>query len=453
MAQVINTNIMSLTAQRNLNATKSDMATSMERLSSGLRINSAKDDAAGLAISERFTSQIKGLNQAVRNANDGISLAQTAEGALQETGNILQRVRELAVQSANDTNSESDRRALNNEVSELVSEVNRIANNTEFNGAGVLDGTLDELVFQVGANQGQTIEVNGVDARARSLGMSLKAGDEVRTSAVASAVASNDLAVNGYSVDLSGITTADTTEAMNEIVDRITAEYADTNVQAERADQAVTTATYTVSNTEQNITINDVDITIAASADAEQAANAINSVAGQTGVEAVESGGDIKFTSDGVDIEISDGDSVLTATTYARGIELVSEPGVAITATGDAASTLNINGVAVEDRRVSGVDILSREASSEAIRTMDQAIQMVNDARSELGATQNRFESTISNLQVTSENLSAARSRIQDADFAKETSEMTRTQILQQAGTSMLAQANQVPQNALSLLQ
>jgi flagellin len=255
-------------------------------------------------------------------------------------------------------------------------------------------------------------------------------------------------------VDLSGIDSGDPSAAMEEIVDKISAEYADTNVQAERAAEAQVDAAYTAQGTQETVTINDVDITIAASATAQQAANAINSVAGQTGVEAETAGGDIRLTSDGVDIEISDsGGGAMTATTYTRGIELVSEPGESITAGGDAATSLQLDTATTEDYRVSGVDILSQESSSEAIRTMDQAIQMVNDARSELGATQNRFESTISNLEVTSENLSAARSRIQDADFAKETSEMTRTQILQQAGTSMLAQANQVPQNALSLLQ
>jgi flagellin len=459
MAQVINTNIMSLTAQRNLNATKSDMATSMERLSSGLRINSAKDDAAGLAISERFTSQIRGLDQAVRNSNDGISLAQTAEGALQETGNILQRVRELAVQSANDTNSESDRRALNNEVKELVSEVNRIANNTEFNGAGVLDGSLEELVFQVGANQGQTIEVNGVDARARNLGMRQESGDTITSTNLTSALTADDLAVNGYTVDLSGISSADQTAALDEVVDRISAEYADTGVQAERTQGTTQGLTYTANTAEQTVTINDVDVDIAGGATAEQAANAINSKAGQTGVSAYESGGSVVLESDGVDIEFTDGatnggaDILGGDNTYSRGINLISAPGEDITHSGDAATSLQLSVGGEEDFRVSGTDVLSRDSANDAIKTMDQAIQMVNDFRSELGATQNRFESTISNLEVTSENLSAARSRIQDADFAKETSEMTRTQILQQAGTSMLAQANQVPQNALSLLQ
>jgi flagellin len=170
MAQVVNTNILSLNAQRNLNSSQGALATSLERLSSGLRINSAKDDAAGLAISERFTTQIRGLSQAVRNANDGISFAQTAEGALSTVGDALQRIRELAVQSANDTNSASDRQALNNEAQQLIAEISRVANATEFNGGKILDGSVSDLFFQIGANQGQNIAVSGVDARTTELG-------------------------------------------------------------------------------------------------------------------------------------------------------------------------------------------------------------------------------------------------------------------------------------------
>jgi flagellin len=170
MPQIINTNIASLTAQRNLNGSQNSLATSLQRLSTGLRINSAKDDAAGLAISERFTTQIRGLNQAIRNANDGVSFAQTAEGALSTTGDALQRIRELAVQSINDTNSSADRQALNNEASQLIAEINRISNSTQFNGQNILDGSLSTLTFQVGANQGQTIQVDGVDSRTSQLG-------------------------------------------------------------------------------------------------------------------------------------------------------------------------------------------------------------------------------------------------------------------------------------------
>lgn len=270
--QVINTNVMSLNAQRNLSSSSNDLGTSIQRLSTGLRINSAKDDAAGLAISERFTSQIRGLNQAVRNANDGISLAQTAEGAMVEVTNNLQRIRELAVQSANGTNSASDQDALQAEVTERLAEIDRIATQTDFNGTALLDGTFSAVDFQVGANAGDTIQITAI----------------------------NDMQTAGLSVDA---------------------------------------------------------------------------------------------------VDIGDG--------------------------GDA---------------------------SAAITSIDAALATVNSDRAYLGAVQNRFESTIANLQTTSENLSASRSRIQDTDFAAETANLTRGQILQQAGTAMLAQANAAPQNVLSLL-
>ena len=466
MAQVINTNIMSLNAQRNLNSSQGDMATSLERLSSGLRINSAKDDAAGLAISERFTAQIRGLNQAQRNANDGISLAQTAEGALSETGNILQRIRELAVQSANDTNSESDRQALNNEVLELTAELNRIANTTEFNGAGVLDGTLEKLVFQVGANQGQTIEVDGIDARARSIGMRLgESGDNVSREALTDALDTNDLSVNGYSIDLGNVDPGNGSRAMDQITAAVAARYADTGVQAERANSAQVELDYTGPAEETTVTVNDVEISVAGGASADAAANAINSRAGQTGVSAYEQDGNVMLVSDGGDIELGgagaaemfgvsteEGDGGLEGSWY-RGIELVTAPGGQLEVGGNTANSMELLSGEISDRRMSEVNVLSREDASNGLRTIDQALQMINEARSELGATQNRFESTVSNLSVTSENLSSARSRIADADFAAETAELTRTQILQQAGTSMLAQANQLPQNVLSLLQ
>ncbi|MGL1833374.1 flagellin domain-containing protein [Rhodocyclaceae bacterium SMB388] len=272
MSQVINTNVASLNAQRNLNTSQSLLNTSLQRLSSGLRINSAKDDAAGLAISERFTTQIRGLNQAVRNANDGISLAQTAEGALVEVSNNLQRIRELAVQSRNATNSVSDREALDAEVQQRVAEIDRIASQTQFNGLNLLDGSFVAQAFQVGANVGQTIEI----------------------------------------------------------------------------------------------------------------------------------------------AEIAD------------------------------ASTGGLS--------LAGINVLDPTAADDVLTRVDVALSNVNGSRADLGALQNRFESVIANLQTTSENLSASRSRIMDTDFAAETANLTRAQILQQAGVAMLAQANALPQNVLTLL-
>ena len=231
MPQIINTNIASLTAQRNLNGSQNSLATSLQRLSTGLRINSAKDDAAGLAISERFTTQIRGLNQAIRNANDGVSFAQTAEGALSTAGDALQRIRELAVQSINDTNSSADRQALNNEVSQLVAEINRISTATQFNGQNILDGSLSTLTFQVGANQGQTIQVTGVDSRGSQLGASFVDGSSVTATGLTTTLATNDVTVNGIGVDLSGVI-ADASPSVNDVVTQINAVAADTGVTA-----------------------------------------------------------------------------------------------------------------------------------------------------------------------------------------------------------------------------
>ncbi|APG27360.1 flagellin [Syntrophotalea acetylenivorans] len=324
MALTINTNVASLNAQRNLSQSQSALGKSMQRLSSGLRINSAKDDAAGLAISDRMTGQIRGLNQAVRNANDGISFAQTAEGALQETTNILQRMRELAVQSSNGTNTTQDRTSLDAEVQQLVSEINRIAGSTAFNGQNLLDGTFASgaanAVFQVGANAGGNnviqINIGAADASA--------------------------LALAGTSVNVT-------------------------------------------SNVSANVTVN---------------------ITGSLG------GGTISIGSS------------LSAGTI---------------------STVNA-GVS------GGVNVQTFTAAQSAITSIDTAINTIDSIRGDLGAIQNRFESTISNLSNVSENLTAARSRILDADIAQETSAMTKSNILQQAGVSILAQANQAPQLALSLL-
>jgi len=471
MAQVINTNIASLNAQRNLSTSQGQLQTSLERLSTGLRINSAKDDAAGLAIAERFTSQIRGLDQATRNANDGISFAQTAEGALGEVGNALQRIRELAVQSANDTNSSSDRQALNNEVQELISEVNRISNSTQFNGQNILDGTLSNLVFQVGANQGQTIEVDGVDARGSQLGAEAYEGDTFERSNISALVSSNDLEINGEAVDLTGATD------VSDVVSAINAIAADSNVTANRASSTDAELAYVSDGTNnRSIAINGVQIDIASGTRAADAAALIDDVSGQTGVTATESGTNITLTSsDGASIELDEDstNAVFNTTapaggvaspgagnseTYDPGIELFTDVDDTISITAGTAS--EVRGIGLETGSltptkdiVNDVSVVTRSDASDALRTMDLALEQVNGLRAELGAVQTRFESTIANLSTSSENLSAARSRIQDADFAAETANLTKAQILQQAGTSVLAQANQIPQNVLSLLQ
>ena len=400
MAQVINTNTISLNAQRNLSTSGASLATTIQRLSSGLRINSAKDDAAGLAISERFSTQIRGLDVAVRNANDGISLAQVAEGSLTEIGNNLQRIRELSVQSANATNSSSDRAALNAEVKQLTSEIDRVAKQADFNGTKLLDGTFTSQLFQVGANSSQAIAIDKVvDAKSGSLG-----GAMFATTAFTTA------------------TPADGTTALK--ID---------GLQITNADGAT-------------VTIDTIDVaaqgTAAATRDAAAKAllGAINAKIGETGVYA-EAGanGAINLT--------SVKDSVGSNGAF-KGIAVETGTWTGGTAPADITAST----VATTKQYAANLDISTFKGAQQALEIVDKALTAVNSARADLGAVQNRFTSVVANLQTSSENLAASRSRIRDTDFAKETAELTRTQILQQAGTAMLAQANQVPQNVLSLL-
>lgn len=454
MGQVINTNILSLNAQRNLNQSQGQLATSLERLSSGLRINSAKDDAAGLAISERFTTQIRGLNQAVRNANDGISFAQTAEGALSTIGDSLQRIRELSVQSANDTNSAQDRQALNNEVQQLIAEVGRVADSTEFNGQSILDGTLSNLVFQVGANQGQTISVDGVDARTSQLGASVDTGDTITASDLTSFT--NDVAINGADVDLSGI---DENSPTQDIVNAINLVSGDSGVFAQVASETTTNLGTFDSSNAGALTINNVEVDLSSATSDADVVAAINSVSAQTGVTASEDSG-VVLTSSGSSIDVESDTAnqfgTLTGTaaeSFLAGITLSTEVDGAINVQGTDLADFGIDSISPANQVLGDVNVLTRENASDALQTLDFALQQVSGLRAELGAVQTRFESTIDNLSIVTENLSAARSRIQDADFAAETANLTKAQILQQAGTSVLSQANATSQNVLALLQ
>jgi flagellin len=401
MAQVINTNVMSLNAQRNLSTSGSSLATTIQRLSSGLRINSAKDDAAGLAISERFGTQIRGLDVAVRNANDGISLAQTAEGAMVEIGNNLQRIRELSVQSSNATNSDSDRDALNAEVKQLVSEIDRVSRQTNFNGTKLLDGSFSGALFQVGADSGQTIGINSiVDASASTLGSSTFATDYAGTAIVAGDKAAADTAISGLTVSY----TPKGGSAQTVTLDSFTV----------KSGQSITAAT----------------------------AAAINEKMDTTGVYASVKEGVITLTG------IKDGQAFGVAAGAGAGDAALADVGLAQTGTGGGAIAATPTSVAA-----SGLNISTVAGSQRALSIVDKALTSVNSSRADMGAIQNRFTSTIANLNTTSENLSASRSRIRDTDYAKETAELTRTQILQQAGTAMLAQANQSPSSVMSLLQ
>jgi len=474
---VINTNVMSLTAQRHLDASKADQQQAMERLSSGQRINSAADDAAGLAIGERFTAQIKGMEQAERNASDGISFAQTAEGAMEEMSNLLQRTRELAVQAANDTNTAADRRALNSELEQAVQEIDRIAQSTQFNGQNVLNGSLDQLSFQVGANRAQSINVNGIDVRGEQLGAEITEGQSVQRSLNAEGNAGSlevgNVSVNGQEVSMEGV------REVADAVDRINEVAASTGVQASRADRAVTQQ-FEFSNpgsgAQGSISINGERITFQGADDDAQAlqnfVDKVNASAQDTGVRATKGeDGTFQLTSNS-DFRVAETGSGSTpfanadaigdnGTRFERGIELASDVGREASLSGEGLGKLGLtdgdgNTLQAQTHTVSGPQAMSvetQEAAQDAIRTADFALGRINEVRADLGAIQNRFEATTNNLQNTSENMEASRSRIMDADFAKETAEMTRAQVLQQAGTSVLSQANQAPQSVLSLLQ
>jgi len=612
MAQVINSNIPSLTAQRNLNGSQSSLQVSMQRLSSGLRINSAKDDAAGLAISDRMTSQIRGLNQAIRNANDGISLSQTAEGALGESSNSLQRIRELAIQSANSTNSASDRAALNAEVNQLLAEIQRVGQTTQFNGQNLLDGSFSNAQFQVGANANQTISF-GIDGATTNL---LGAYQSEGTAVTANAFDGAGFIVNGVEVGVSVSTSAagfdaDSAAAKSVAINSKTNE---TGVTATATNSVVGSAPAAgLGISTGALSINGISIGAIASdgnavTQGRSAASAINSVTAQTGVSAIadastgaltltaSDGRNIALTSSagtaqgatdiqnatGLDVSAGDnatGHNISTfqiggafdlsapaagslteadtvtidnvtyefttdatvsgtnvavlvadantadqvaaalsgaitlqnaagATTFASSVTTdtvtvtnnlfgneatqYSEAGVvggggatAIVQTLDGTTgTDAVDGNGVTTRgtltlssadsftlagddlafgglansspalsQLDAVDISTIEGANAAISVLDGALSQVSSMRADLGAVQNRFESTISNLATTSENLSAARSRILDADFAAETAELTRAQILQQAGIAMVSQANALPQSVLSLLQ
>ncbi|SHG44970.1 flagellin [Massilia sp. CF038] len=502
MAASINTNVASLNSQRNLNSSQGALATSLQRLSSGLRINSAKDDAAGLAISERFTSQIKGLNQAVRNASDGISLAQTAEGGLQTAGDLLQRVRELSVQSANGTNSSSDRAALNNEVSQLKQELSRVANTTQFNGQNVLDGSLSAAQFQVGANANQTITVGVASAKGSDIGnntLQSVTGNATSGAATTAAAAFANNRVTTQVLTISGNGTSATAnvtagDSAKKIAAAVNATSSTTGVTAQGATEATLSAlgaagTVTFNLKGSNSSAVSIGATIASTSDLSALTTAINAQTAATGITAVGSGASITLRNEeGEDIKIADfantagatgtitltgADAFSTASTSpANGAAVVIGAAAATSsstvggqikfgsASGYTASTsagTDLFAAAATPQAsalssVSNIDISTTEGANNALAVVDAALTAINNSRASLGAIQNRFASTISNLQTTSENLSAARSRIQDTDFASETANLTRGQILQQAGTAMLAQANSLPNGVLALL-
>ncbi len=612
MAQVINTNISSLNAQRNLTTSQSSLATSLQRLSSGLRINSAKDDAAGMSIADRMTSQVRGLNQAARNANDGISLAQTTEGGLTAIGENLQRMRELAIQSANSTNSTSDRASLNLEVQSLMAEITRVASTTQFNGLNLLDGTFQNSQFQVGANANQTISVSVSGATTNLIGAYQQTGTAVTSSAFTGA--NFTITPSGGSAVTIGVSVA-TGSAGNNLVTAdsaaaktaaINAKFSETDVSATATNSVSGTAPIARSGLASGaLVINGVSIgAIASSTSAvtqgNNAATAINAQESLTGVTAVADastgaltltaadGRNIELTSSaataagaqaiqnatGLDVSAganaalhevntltfgagnldSGAPALATGDTFTLGgltyqlttdgtvsgsnvavtVAAASTPTATIlalqtainaehtagrtsvvasgasatnltltddklgsanivyseTSAGTASAVVTTAGTAAADGNgvttrgtitlssgtaftiagaeagyaglsatsaslttLSTVSVSTVTGANNAIDILDGALSQVNSMRANLGAVQNRFSATVANLTTSSENLSAARSRIQDADFAQETANLTRAQILQQAGIAMLAQANSLPNNVLTLLQ
>ena len=399
MALTVNTNVASLTSQRNLSGSQDALSTSLERLSTGLRINSAKDDAAGLAISERFTAQIRGLDQGVRNANDGISLAQTAEGALGEVTNNLQRIRELAVQAANATNTAADRAALQNEVSALVAEIDRVATQTAFNGTKLLNGGFAGAVFQIGANAGDSITIDSIaNSTASNLGsevtFQVTTGGTITNITLLSALADGE-----FNFWLSGASSGPTSASP--------------------------------------ATLGALDAASTYQERAGQIVEAINNKAGTTGVFAY----------------IDDNNAIVVQSQETAENLYVS--GTAITAgmAGLGAGSAGLNDTGTTTTGVSQLSVTTYGASQTAIALVDGALNTINTTRATLGAVQSRFESAVASQQTTAENLSASRSRIQDADFASETANLAKAQILQQSGIAMLAQANAIPQNVLALLQ
>ncbi len=547
MPQVINTNIPSLNAQRNLNTSQSALNTSLQRLSSGLRINSAKDDAAGLAISERLSAQINGLNQAGRNANDGISLSQTAEGALQSSGDILQRIRVLAIQASNATNSPGDRQALNAEVQQLSQELQRIATTTDFNGRKLLDGSFTSALFQVGANANETItatsgnfQVNAYgNFRVGSLAAKTSTGlgdltvgstaatkltqftpNDADTSSVLGGRLSISSGSGAFNIDYPAGASAETVAAaINQAEGGVRASAitsfvlgandaapgAITNSFVQGSSYSFMLATDTATTppssfTTVSFTIGGSDTTapVTDAGHLNAAVQAFNDAAGKTGFTASivhtdngkygirltnEAGKDLRLVNNSTagndvlveDLSVIDGDTASATTNTAT----LTAPGAATTAWTNTSGTwisgqLNIDSdksfsvtsdatnadffllaattYGGQLQTVDSMDVSTYESSMRTLAIVDSALAAVNGQRSRYGALQARFESTISNLQTTSENLSASRSRIRDTDFAAETANLARAQVLQQAGTAMLAQANALPQNVLSLL-
>ncbi len=505
MAQVINTNSLSLLTQNNLNKSQSALGTAIERLSSGLRINSAKDDAAGQAIANRFTSNIKGLTQASRNANDGISIAQTTEGALNEINNNLQRVRELAVQSANSTNSQSDLDSIQAEITQRLNEIDRVSGQTQFNGVKVLakDNT---LTIQVGANDGETIDIDLKQINSQTLGLdslNVQKAYEVDGKGVTAKTYAN----NGTALDATGLDDAAIKTATGGTTGTALVTGGAVKFDADSNKYFVTISGFSGGDTALN---GDYEVKVADDGTVSLAAGATKTTmpagaATKTEVQALtetpvavstaakdalKAGGVADADADAAELvkmsytdkngKTIDGGYALkagdkyyaadynesTGAISAKVTNYVATDGTSKKAANQLGGVdgktevITVDGKTYNASKAAGHDFKAQPELAEAaakttdnpLQKIDAALAQVDALRSDLGAVQNRFNSAITNLGNTVNNLSEARSRIEDSDYATEVSNMSRAQILQQAGTSVLAQANQVPQNVLSLL-
>ncbi|SUI89326.1 B-type flagellin [Shewanella putrefaciens] len=484
MAISVNTNVTSMRAQNQLNGANSKLSTSMERLSSGLRINSAKDDAAGLQISNRLTSQVNGISVATRNANDGISMAQTAEGAMQESTNILQRMRDLSLQSANGSNSPEDRASMQKEVKALQDELTRISETTSFGNQKLLDGSFGTKSFQVGANANETISVKLGNTSAASLGNNeyktagTVAGKFVgaATNGIGAKVAGDNFKISSASGSTSSITYGANSSSKT-IADAINTATGTAGVGVKASvENEVTLSAFTAASNGStlNLTLNGSAVSVSNfnGNDLSTLANSINAaqIAGVTAkVDENDSSKLVLSSGDDISFAVSDsdaGNASFTATNQDGATSAVTEGGAAVIAVGkvnlDSTEAFSFAGAGTDVLStalgnssidsIQNISLMTQDSSQSALSVIDAAIASIDSQRADLGAVQNRMNFTINNLNNIQSNVSDARSRIQDVDFASETAQLTKQQILSQTSSAMLAQANQLPQTALSLL-
>ena len=482
---VIGTNIASLRAANASKMASSSLQTAMERLSTGKRINSAKDDAAGLAIASRMTAQVKSMNVAIRNANDGISLAQTAEGALGEVTNMLQRMKELATQASNGTLSPSDRSTLQAEMTQLIAEVGNISKTANFNGVSLLDGKTGDVTLQTGINAGETISMSMLNTSSEKLGLKVGVEGPVTGTVANTGIKKNELQINGTWIGASVETNGDASSAIADKVTAINAKTSETGVTAAAQTKATLTMVGADKNTTGTLNINGkaIDLSDGAVADVtgppavpgyydlELLVTAINGTSGVGVTAALNEAGtaieltstaDVVFKADTADLakfkvraEGASADLAMTddtdATVALNQVVLTAAAGETIIVGGETAAMASI-GLTATSAKGSDLSIATQDDASAAMKVIDDALTEISAGRGDLGAVQNRLESTVANLTTTTSNLSEARSRIEDADFSAETTALAKAQILSQASTAMLAQANQSQQNVLSLL-